>query len=560
MNKQTYNPIGIIATGFIVLVLLSLVLFCGRFFCNAHLALGSSRVIISPSGLIPDEPAPKRAGEEAFARYNITRLGPDEPNFRYSSVYAHIPSNSVLISAVGAVWDIMAEVNPYRNPHRDANERIYYWYADKNNNVCFDKRSGLIIHRYEDKKTGPVELFAGPNGVSGTVELSLGRFYDPIAIDALGGSCLYDKKTRCFYAISFYDGKVVSKGLQLAEGDNREPIANHAGADGGLFYGFYYEGLNISWREPVIWNVEKGEWKQRRWFSPGDAQSDDVYGLRGWDWPYTYLVLDKMGRIHICNTKEQSLTQCGYLPMPHSFFGSEQQSEIANPRNVLGYSFCQVTTSQRLPADTNKSPARSDVKYLGMYVACLSREGTAMAVAVFDPNGRLVYRGDTFGQGSPSATTILFLLENLQPPVFEIASYLCSDRIEASAGHRALFILPNSFVGMLGRYNGTKFDREVFLPLLMGPSLILSIWLAFRVRKDAKIIGLSGTAKKWWTVGTIAFGLPAYITYRLTRSKETLVTCQNCGRIRRPDMETCHHCGSKWEMPELTPPNWRICD
>ena len=142
----------------------------------------------------------------------------------------------------------------------------------------------------------------------------------------------------------------------------------------------------------------------------------------------------------------------------------------------------------------------------------LSREGTALAVAVFDPNGKLVYRGDTKAKGgistasavyseSPMATTILFLLENLQPPAFEIASYLCGDSIEASAGHRALFILPNSFVGMLGRYDGTKFDREVFLPLLMGPSLILSIWLAFCIRKDAKILGLSGTANKWWTAG-----------------------------------------------------------
>jgi len=137
---------------------------------------------------------------------------------------------------------------------------------------------------------------------------------------------------------------------------------------------------------------------------------------------------------------------------------------------------------------------------------------------------------------------------------------LCGDYFEVSAGHRALFILPNSFVGMLGRYSGVHFDREVFLPILMGPSLILSIWLAWKVRKDAKLTGLSGTAGKWWIIGTIGFGLPAYITYRLTRHKEVLVTCRNCGKLRRPDMEKCHHCGSKWEMPELTPPNWRICD
>ena len=242
----------------------------------------------------------------------------------------------------------------------------------------------------------------------------------------------------------------------------------------------------------------------------------------------------------------------------------ERLNDIARPKDVLAYQIQPFYAVLRSPGEGKKAGRIIDTKYLGMGVACVSREGMAMAIDVFDPNGKMIYRGDTSyvfeSSGSTLATIDLFFLENLQPPVFEIASYLCGDRIEASAGHRALFILPNSFVGMLGRYNGTKFDREVFLPLLMGPSLILSIWLAFRVRKDAKILGLSGTAKKWWTVGTIAFGLPAYITYRLTRPKETLVTCQNCGMMRRPDMEICHRCGSKWEVPELTPPNWRICD
>jgi uncharacterized paraquat-inducible protein A len=61
-------------------------------------------------------------------------------------------------------------------------------------------------------------------------------------------------------------------------------------------------------------------------------------------------------------------------------------------------------------------------------------------------------------------------------------------------------------------------------------------------------------------IGTIAFGLTAYITYRLTQPKITLVTCTNCGKLRRPDMARCHRCGSKWHIPELTPPAWRVVD
>jgi len=577
MNKQTGNPINIMATGLIVMVLLSLVLFCGRFFCNTHLIynmpLDSSRVILSTSGLIPGEPAPKRVVEEEFIRYGHV-IDQNEPNFRYSMVRVYIEKYNVLFSAIGALQDITAEMAPCH----DVNERVCYWSYENSGDLCFDKRTGLIIRRYKlsdpNNKSLFVDYFAGPNGISNTATPSLGRFYDPILIGSYSTD-FYDKKTHCFYAIDF-DKREVNKGPQLLQGDGREPIANQGG--GGLWwlYGVYNEVLSISWSEPEIFHAEKDKWEPRRGFLPGEKED---YGFNEGDWTRTYIpVLDKTGRIHIYNTKEQSLTQCGYLPAPHSLFESEQQNEIANPRNVLGYIFCPVTAIRRLPADTNKLPPRFDVKYLGVCVACVSREGTAMAVAVFDPNGKLIYRGDTqtnmvtstssgmvstasaVYSKSPIATTTLFLLENLQPPVFEITSYLCGDCIEASAGHRALFILPNSFVGMLGRYNGTKFDKELFLPLLMGPSLILSIWLAFRVRKDAKILGLSGTAKKWWTVGTIAFGLPAYITYRLTRPKETLVTCQNCGSMRRPDMEICHRCGSKWEVPELTPPNWRICD
>ncbi|MGA2324040.1 MAG: zinc ribbon domain-containing protein [Sedimentisphaerales bacterium] len=576
MNKPTSNLINIIATGIVVTVLFSLSLFWGRFFfwgkLISKLPAQSFDVIIRPSGLVPGEPAPQQAN--LLVQSQTEPPGPNEPNFRFSQVYASRNTAIVIGSAIGASWDIMAEVFPYR----DINERVYYWYEDKNKNyLCLDKRSGLIIRNYEsfepnDKGASrEAEFFAGPNGISETASASLGRFYDPIVTEGWDPNRigLYDKRMRRFYVIDFAGGSV-SKGLQLAQGDRREPIATCR--VGGIEKWHNNRALNVVWDEP---EVEKGQWKKSRLFLSGGAQSSERYSFIGREGTYKYIpVLDKTGRIYIYNTKEESFVQAGYLPVPQSLFKLGQQSEIANPRNVLAYEVMPVYAILRLPADPNKPPENFDVKYLGMNVACASREGTTMAVAVFDPNGKLVYRGDSKSNGistveymysaisdEPVVTEILFLLENLQPPVFEIASYLCGDIIEASAGHRALFVLPNSFMGMLGRAGTEKFLEKQFLALaLMGPSLILSVWLAFRVRKDATIVGLSGTAKTWWAAGTIAFGLSAYITYRLTRHKEVLITCQNCGRLRRPDMETCHHCGSKWEIPELTPPNWRICD
>jgi len=86
----------------------------------------------------------------------------------------------------------------------------------------------------------------------------------------------------------------------------------------------------------------------------------------------------------------------------------------------------------------------------------------------------------------------------------------------------------------------------------------LAIWLATRVSKDAVVVGLSENARAYWIIGTLAFGLTAYITYRLTRPKITLVTCPNCGKMRRPDMAKCHRCKSDWLVPELRPPVWRV--
>lgn len=161
----------------------------------------------------------------------------------------------------------------------------------------------------------------------------------------------------------------------------------------------------------------------------------------------------------------------------------------------------------------------------------------------------------------PASTIGKYLSENLHPPLLSIASFFMADSFEAGAGHRALLILPNSFASMKGRdvsqHIGTRFYAAL---LIILPSIILAILLAWRVSKDATTVGLSESAKLYWMLGTLAFGLTAYITYRLTRPKITLVTCANCGNSRRPDMDRCHRCCSKWRVPELIPPAWRVID
>jgi hypothetical protein len=114
---------------------------------------------------------------------------------------------------------------------------------------------------------------------------------------------------------------------------------------------------------------------------------------------------------------------------------------------------------------------------------------------------------------------------------------------------------------MVARDSQGNFAERLFSALgLMLPSIVLAIWLAGRVGKNAAVVGLSRNARLYWIVGTTAFGLVGYITYRLSRPKIALVTCANCGHPRRPDMDKCHRCGSPWHVPELIPPTWKVLD
>ncbi|MCU0916211.1 MAG: hypothetical protein MUC88_16865, partial [Planctomycetes bacterium] len=142
---------------------------------------------------------------------------------------------------------------------------------------------------------------------------------------------------------------------------------------------------------------------------------------------------------------------------------------------------------------------------------------------------------------------------------FLLLSHLAASDLDALAGYRSIFLLPDSFIAMSARDETAGIFERVSRGLLFGlAALLLSLVLAWRVIQDGMRVGLSKDTRAAWAGGTLLFGLPAYLTYRLTRPHVTLVTCHNCGQRRRPDRDTCHRCGSPWDVPELTPPAWRV--
>ena len=580
MKPLITYPVKVFATGFVVLTLLAIPLFWFRFICQTSLSVkmpdDAKGVRIEPSGLVPTE----------FE---------NDPNVvSHSRVFVGIRSQEKELLPLGVFDYFIARFPGERRSN-------VYFFKSERDCMYFDKKTGQIVN-LTDKQTMPdkttrgkeVQLYIGPEGISETSGRTLGRFIEPI-IDR--GSArdfiLYDKKLRCFFKIDF-NQRAVIKGPKLGKDFlPKKPIQIGLLKKSSLTH-------YLSWTPPQIKVSDKDPNKtelrtELRPIIPTVYRCDAG--------PYL-LVLDESGRIDLLDRETLEFVRrtpefpgvAGRLPAPETYFGSK--GSAVTPRELLDYEVLPLSLTTYFfenPEEVivtfgdpsyifKRPPSRVERKYLGMFAAGLSRDGTALALAVFDEKGKLIKREDTeamvyiqdsagsrprnipsskaFFFGAPWASTLTigkFFAENLHPPILSVASYFTASAFEAASGHRALFFLPNSFVAMKGREHLENFAERFMSALgLILPSIILSIWLAWRVSKDAVVVGLSENARAYWIIGTLAFGLTAYITYRLTRPKITLVTCQNCGKMRRPDMPKCHRCGSKWNITELIPPAWRV--
>lgn len=539
MRASNNSLIKILSTGFIVLLLLSLSLFWFRWLFENDLienALpqSSKEVVISPVGLIPDE---------IETDPNITDHSNVTAALRYPKVYS-----------LGIVDNVISfDLN-------GRNLNVYWYRQDETSKdwsgIFFDKRTGQIVCRQKTPYIQKVVvLYAGPEGVSDIPDKKLGKFDSPIA-DGTGFSrdqlVLYDGKLRCFFRIEFNNNSIV-RGPQLSKDDTHKPI--QIGTSGK----YSPSMIILEWNHPMY---PKGL----------EERNERFRNVAFWrEFPYLP-VLDETGRIDWLDVEKLEFAgMAGFLPAPESLFSVKPGLRGVSAKELLAYEILPVAFE-------------TDGKYKGLFAASMNREGTAVTLSIFDSNGIAAINSTTCekynwpdrNNNSPDSVStskaiyneipmgpvnaiIKFLLENLQSPILSLASYFTADSFEAGSGHRALFILPNSFVGMVGRFDlGNAVVRFIYAILLMLPSILLSIFLAERIGKDAIVVGLSKNERLLWIVGTFAFGLAAYITYRLTRPKITLVTCQNCGKPRRPDMDKCHRCKSKWHIPELIPPTWRI--
>ncbi len=472
MESVKNYPVKVFATGFVVLVLLSLPLFWGRLFCR-----------ISLSNIVP------RQAETL--RIEPSRLVPPElendPNVeRASSVYSRMD--------FGAAFAFSAGISDYFSARMPEGRlsNVYSFYSQYA--FYFDDRIGLFVgckifqNTRGRRWTKKIDYYVGPEGFLETPDKELGRFIEPIlGSRRIRSQLLYDKKLRRFFSINFEERTVV-KGEGLEKDDFHKPIQI-----GHLHKGRY---LSLDWSAPHIKVTDKdikegglSKWKLGELIPIVDENHSRAAGEY-------FLVLDESGRIDLLDKETLEFSGIGgYLPAPQTFFPSKEK---VTPKDVLGYRVRPLAFA-------------TDNKYRGMYAASNSREGTSMALAIYDENGRLVstdytkaeeydrYAGYSKSRTIPSSiafffagpwapvnTIVKYVLENLQPPIFSIISYFTASSFEAGSGYRALFILPNSFIGMLGREVGDNAVARLVVALFMIlPSIVLGMFIAWRVCKDA---------------------------------------------------------------------------
>lgn len=547
MKTTTNYGIRVLATGVMVLVLFAIPLYWGRFFSEfllcARMPEEATRVEVSPSGILPDEIE-------------------NDPNADRRSIASARMDVESLAMSLGFVDYFLS-----RSPGGDRSDVFYYvrdgaW-------MHFDRSAGQIVFRdtYWDRRDGggsverPTAVhYAGPDGVSKSAGEELGRFHDPVHV--AGASLhhiVYDRTLHRFFAIDC-EAMTVKAGAEMTDTILRRPLVMGSPP--------YYEGLRLNWQAPM----------QRVLREAQDEESSPRYDYRftirfstssGY-WSRYLPVIDASGQIALLDQRTLELVAAkGVLPVPKMLYGEGSRRP-----------------SQLLKREVQAITIGPENEYAGLLAVGVSRQGTSLAMSIFDKDGRLVTTADTrmpestwggtrprsqwIGSAraalferpwAPALTVSKYLLENVHPPILTLASFLLANRIEAGASHRTLLLVPNSFAAMqrdqVRQGIVMQFVSAVWIIL---PGILLVVLLAWRVVRDAADTGLPGGVCSLWLLGTLAFGLPAYITYRMTRPKEALVTCANCGLRRRPDMDRCHRCNGPWNLPELAPPAWRVLD
>jgi len=268
--------------------------------------------------------------------------------------------------------------------------------------------------------------------------------------------------------------------------------------------------------------------------------------------PYVRVVSASGGIELLDKDRLEIVGSAGTLPRPPTLFGRGSR----RPHDLLASDVVLIAVGA--PRGNSPTDPLGRGEYVGAVTASVSRQGTSMSVAVFDKQGRMIGSSDKGPSLRLKRLVAKYIFESLHPPILALVSFFTAYSFEAGATHRALFLMPNSFVAQQRDRETDPLYQFFAAILFLLPAMAFAGFLSWRIDRDAARMGLSRRARQWWWLGTLAFGLPAYLTYRLTRPRVALALCRDCGQTRRVDQDLCHHCGTGWNVPVLEPPAWRV--
>jgi hypothetical protein len=402
----------------------------------------------------------------------------------------------------------------------DTNRSQVTFYDRKKRLLVQAKFEREMIDRTVGWNSTPL-AFAGPLGISEKENSNLGKFGGSLVFCQWGSACqvvFYDQTARRFWYVDF-DKKIVKQSPNIENlGKDIDPV----------YLGFFPHlnaGLRI-WSRYTWGNSENISEELRKRYGESSGKN-------------TVLVFSRSGRIDRFNM--ETMTFSGLA-------------------GVVG---------ERIPDDLftyNYLPFSLDGEYRGVAVATLDRTMRVLKLDVFDAKGKRIKNETKVlrpwkWEGGFTVSMVNWFLENLHPPILDVATYFTADKISAMEGQKSIFLLSESLLGELKRCRSDYlWEHLTLLFVVMLPTYALIAILAFKINREAKTVGLSSESRRLWIWAAVLFGLTAYITWRLIRPAIVQVTCQNCGKLRRPDFDACQHCKSPWHVPDLTPPAWRVFD
>lgn len=590
MKKSHHYLVGVSTTGLLVLLVYCLCLFCCRVFSQA-LSRGWVQVQFRPSGLVRDdiENDPNTVSQ-SWLRCELMRIpewiffawddGAFDDWWHDNFIRDRSGSRAKCVQVLSAREEDGWAKRAWQPKTGQFVETLYIEKKTKERYVKWDQR---------------VSAYVGPLGFSAQQTKALGRFHDPLVAEAAGSKdalIVYDRKQRCFFRVDFAD-RLIKQGPEIPSALSILQIGDVS--KNGEF-------LSIRWHAPERLETEQEKAhrldKLRRRYGEGHLLGPGgPYGAGPGMMDPRYM--DMMGGMDP-NTPQMGLQaddQMEKALMPPKSIAPQRvamvEGRLSDPRGmvlVLGasgriYKLDEEALALSPPLgrfpklkhsklNTLRSTLAHQIKlfyeageYAGCVVTNLSKDGTDLGASVFDKSGNWVpcsserneWHHDPDSLLRSAARAAKSATELLHPLGLHLLSLAFGAEREALLSHRSPFMQSSSFVA------NTLHDTENDLVTCISHTLFwfsmptaLGIFLAWLIVRDLRRLGLSGSFRTHWTVAALAFGPVAYITYRITRPDPSLVTCPNCGRLRRVDQDQCHECKAAWAVPELNAPAWRV--